>query len=351
MAGQPKPAFYGAVLVVVIALVAFAVYRADVFAPRADRPKDVDLTKNGDKGPTDPVTTGKEGAAEAPDAVGITTVKEYQFKPSERLPPVKGTAAYKAMNDNTVRFALNVWAGWAPIVYANNGFAPGKEWTTPDGEKFKVELVLMDNPIEMRDSYAAGDVHIGWGTLDMVPLFVDSFVDSAGKPRDSRVMPRIYQQVDWSNGGDGIVCRDTIKTVADLRGKSVALAENSPSHYFLLNMLVAGGIQPGEVTMQFTGNAFEAATAFNSDRKISAAVTWAPDIYNLEKVKGNRLLVTTQTANKLIADVWFARADFAKDHPGICEGLVRGIFDGMDALKTEANRKTAADLMAAGGMP
>ena len=32
------------------------------------------------------------------------------------------------------------------------------------------------------------------------------------------------------------------------------------------------------------------------------------------------MLVTTQTANKLIADVWFARADFAKDHPGIIEG-------------------------------
>ena len=40
-------------------------------------------------------------------------------------------------------------------------------------------------------------------------------------------------------------------------------------------------------------------------------MSWAPDIYNLEKVKGNHLLVTTSTANKLIADVWFARADFA----------------------------------------
>ncbi len=45
------------------------------------------------------------------------------------------------------------------------------------------------------------------------------------------------------------------------------------------------------------------------------------------------MLVNTQTANKLIADIWFARADFAKDHPGIIEALVRGIFDGMDELK------------------
>ena len=42
------------------------------------------------------------------------------------------------------------------------------------------------------------------------------------------------------------------------------------------------------------------------------------------------MLVTTAQANKLIADVWFARADFAQDHPDIIEGLVRGIFDAME---------------------
>ncbi len=41
-------------------------------------------------------------------------------------------------------------------------------------------------------------------------------------------------------------------------------------------------------------------------------------------------MVTTATANKLIADVWFARADFAKDNPDIMEGSSRGIFDAMD---------------------
>src|SRR5207248_5160717 len=132
------------------------------------------------------------------------------------------------------------------------------------------------------------------------------FVDKSGKPKDSRIMPRVYQQVDWSNGGDGIVVRENIKTVADLRGKRIALAENSPSHYFLLNMLVAGGLQPSEVKLVGTTTAFEAAAAFNANRDIAAAVSWAPDIYNLSKVRGNRLLVSTSTANKLIADVWFA---------------------------------------------
>jgi ABC-type nitrate/sulfonate/bicarbonate transport system substrate-binding protein len=92
-------------------------------------------------------------------------------------------------------------------------------------------------------------------------------------------------------------------------------------------------VQPAEVEFKFTQDAFRRRPAFNADKRLAAVVSWAPDIYNLEKVKGNKVLVTTSTANKLIADVWFARADFAKDNPDITEGLTRGIFDAMTDLK------------------
>jgi NitT/TauT family transport system substrate-binding protein len=126
------------------------------------------------------------------------------------------------------------------------------------------------------------------------------------------------------------------------------MAQNSPSQFFALNMLVAGGLQPSDVQMVYVNTAFEAAAAFNSDKSISGAVSWAPDIYNLAAARGNRMLVTTQTANRLIADVWFARADFAKDHPDKIEGIARGIFDAMEALKAEPARQRAAKLMADG---
>ncbi len=335
MAGQPKAAFYVVLALVVVGLVGLAIYNMDVVAPKAVQP-------GGPDEQIDPAELGQ--VAEAADADSVTTVKEYSFVPSETLPPVKGTSAYQPMQDNTVRFALNVWAGWAPIIFANEGFAPGKIWKTPDGQEFKVALVLIDNPVAMRDAYAAGEIHIGWGTLDMVPLFVDSFV----KAGDTRVMPRIFQQVDWSNGGDGIVVRGDIKTVSDLRGRSLVLAQNSPSQYFALNMLVASGVQPSEVNMIYTNDAFEAARAFEVKKDIAGAVSWAPDIYNLAEIQGNRMLVTTATANKLIADVWFARADFANDHNGIIESLVRGIFDAMEQLKSADNKTKCAKLMGDG---
>ena len=339
MAGQPKTPFYLVLAVVVAGLVAFAMHRSDILAPKGKAPvkETIDAGQLGQK-------------AESPDTAGpsLTTVKEYAFKPTERLPEIKGISAYKPMEENTVRFALNVWAGWGPIILANNGFKPGKVWKTPDGKEFRVELVLIDDPAAMIGAYVSGQVHIGWGTLDMIPLFIDGMVDKTGKPKDSRVMPRIFQQIDWSNGGDGIVVRENVKTVADLRDKKLVLAQNSPSQYFALNMLVAGGVQPSEVNMIFTNTAFEAAAAFAANKGIAGAVSWSPDIYNLAKTKGNRMLVNTQTANKLIADVWFTRADFAKDQPDILEALVRGIFDAMEELKKPDRKDACAKLMAAG---
>ncbi len=347
MSGQPKGSFWVAVWLVILALAGFAAWKWGIFDGAGGNRAGGDRQVAG--GDADgPVGDGVETLTEAPDETVPTTVQEYAFKPFDRLPPVTGISGYKPLADDTVRFALNVWAGWAPIIYANEGFKAGKVWQTPDGKPFKVELVLIDNPVTMRDAYAAGEVHIGWATLDMVPLFLEGLVDGQGKPKDSRAMPRIYQQVDFSNGGDGIVVREEIKTVRDLAGKKLVLAQNSPSQFFALNMLVAGGLQPADVDMIYTDDAFQAAAAFNANKDLAGCVSWAPDIYNLEKAKGNRMLVTTQTANRLIADVWFSRADFAKDHPDKIEALVRGIFDAMEELKTEGAKAKAATLMADG---
>ena len=133
MAGQPKAPFYFAVFVVVAALVGFAAYRAMRPAGQGGEanPHGPDIAIPGAGGGGG--GGGRRRKAEAHDTASITTVKEYKYKPSERLPAVKGTAAYKPMQNNTVRFALNVWAGWAPIIHANNGFKAAKAWKGADG--------------------------------------------------------------------------------------------------------------------------------------------------------------------------------------------------------------------------
>lgn len=285
----------------------------------------------------------KDKPAEDPKGKPITTVDKYEYMPAESLPPVKGTSAYTLDKANpVVEFPINVWIGWAPIIAANGGTEPNKESVFAKKYGFQVHLSIIDDPIKARDAFAAGKSHILWGTLDMMALFAPEL------SKDSRTSLRIFQQIDWSNGGDGVVARNGIKTINDLKpagGKKrkIALAQQSPSHYYLLSLLYYAGIDPNEVELKFTGDAFQAAAAFASDTTIDACVSWSPDIYKLSEMKDCKLISSTKDAKRLIADVWAARADFANDHPEIIEGLVRGILDGMDMIKKD--KKSVAKLV------
>jgi len=337
MADKVGPTRLGKIVILlfVVALVVAAGYFfRDLIAPSGRGAGDVDLDKFRDQA----------GAIEAPDAQGITTVSEYAYVAAERLPAVKGVSGYAWDEDEkVVQFPINVWIGWLPIVAANHGFKPNEESIFFRDYGFKVNLKLIDDPVVARDAFAAGESHALWGTLDMMVLFAPELM------KDSRTAPRIVQQIDWSNGGDGIVVRGAIQSARDLRGKTVVYAQNSPSQYFINNLLLNAGIQPSEVNHKYTATAFEAAAAFVADKSIDACVSWAPDIYNIpDRVPGTRILTTTGEANKLIADVWAVRADFAKDHPEIVQGLVEGIFKGMEQLGDDTFKARAFVWMAEG---
>ena len=266
---------------------------------------------------------------EAPDNKGVTTVSEYKYVPGDRLPAVKGVSQYKwDPNQKILRFSYNVWAGWLPVIAANHGTKPNPDSVFAKKYGFRVEMVLMDDPVVARDAFASGEVHTLWGTVDMMTLFAPELT------RDSRTSPRVMQQIDWSNGGDGIVVRNSIKSVSDLKGKTITLAQNSPSQYYLTSLLLSAGLRPSDIKFKYTATAFEAAAAFVADKSVDGCVSWAPDIYKIpERVAGTRILSSTSDANKLIADVYALRADFARDHPDVVEGLVAGIFEGMDMVK------------------
>mgnify|MGYP001597043013 CR=1 FL=1 len=326
-----------ALLLVILGLGLGALYKFGLLSDKAVG--GLIASKTIDKETLDKIRAGEETP---------TTAKNYNFVAKQSITEVKGVSNYQ-FKDNTVVFPINIWGGWAPIVAANNGFGPNKDSVFFKEYGFQVDLKLIDDPVAARDAFAAGQSHILWGTLDMIALF------APGLSRDSRTTPIVFQQIDWSNGGDGIVVRAHINEAKDLRGKTIVLAQNSPSHYYILSVLTDAGISPREVTFMFTATAFEAAKAFVDNEKIDACVSWAPDIYNVVDeryggkkggVAGARLLTTTRDASQLIADVWAARADFARDHRDIIKGLAAGIFKGYDLARKDPD-KTAA-LMAKG---
>src|SRR5438552_7425609 len=98
--------------------------------------------------------------SEAPDTKGVTTVSEYKYVPGDKLPAVKGVSQYKwDANQKILRFSYNVWAGWLPVIAANHGTTPHADSVFGKKYGFKVEMVLMDDPVVARDAFAAGEVH------------------------------------------------------------------------------------------------------------------------------------------------------------------------------------------------
>ncbi len=228
---------------------------------------------------------------------------------------MKGTSAYKPLQTATVRFALNVWAGWAPIIFANDGFKAARCGDLRDGQGFKVELILIDNPVAMRDAYATGDVHIGWATLDMVPLFMEGFVDSrqaARQPGDaahlsSRWTGPTAATASW-------FARASRHRVSPGCGQEAGFGSELAVALLRAEHVGPGRLQPSEVHLIFTDDAFQAAAAFNANKDIAGVVSWGPDIYNLEKGQGQQHAgyhAGGQQAHRRRV-VWLARADLPR---------------------------------------
>lgn len=265
------------------------------------------------------------------------------------IPAVSGVSDYtKSSKDGklVVEFPINVWPGWAPIIMANAGMEPSDQSVFAKKYGFYVKLSIVDDPVKARDLFASGQSHVLWGTLDMIALFAPELA------KDSRTIPVVCQQVDWSAGGDGIVARGELHSINDFRNtggkrKKVVLAQNSPSHYLIMSLLVDAGIDPNDIDFKWAADAPSAAKIFLADSSFDAFVGWSPDIYNItDKLKGTRLVVTTSTANHLIADVWAVRNDFFRDNPNIVRGLVQGIFDGMDMVRNDPKKAASALSMA-----
>src|SRR5438477_5876031 len=327
--------------ILLLAVVGFGVYRWwDKIAPQS-RPQNqsIDVARVKQE-----IERAKATPTDIPLLIGTNAASLVQ---RSGIPAVTGVSDYAKPNKEgklVVQFPINIWPGWAPIIVANNGLEPNESSVFYKKYGFYLKLAIVDDPVKARDLFASGHSHVLWGTLDMIALFAPELV------KDSRTVPVVCQQIDFSAGGDGMVARGEIHSINDLRmqngkRKKVVLAQNSPSHYLIMSLLIDAGIDPGDVDFKWAADAPSAAKIFVQDTSFDAFVGWSPDIYVVtEKLKGTRLVVTTGTANHLIADVWAVRNDFYRDHPDIVSGLVRGIFDGMDQVRKDP--KTAAKALA-----
>ena len=241
------------------------------------------------------------------------------------------------VDGDPIRVGVVTWGGYAGGQYFNGGFKPSDASRFRSEYGIDVEFVLNDDVPASLNAFKNGDIDVHWYTIDAMPTIMPELGDFD---------PVVLWQSDWSRGGDAIVVKRGINSVADLKGKSVAVAELTPSHTFLLYLLEAGGLTVDDIRIQGVPSAIDAAAAFKSGN-VDAAVVWSPDDeLSVRAVSGAKVLESTRSASNIIADVFFAKRSYVEANREKLEKLYEGWMRGAAEINaSDANKREAARII------
>lgn len=130
---------------------------------------------------------------------------------------------------------------------------------------------------------------------------------------------------DNSAGNDAILARPGVKSLKDLKGRTVALEEFSISHFLLVTGLATAGMKPSDVRI-VNMSAGDAAAAFISGR-VDAATVWNPWVSKIEHSGKGRALFTSREIPGLVPDLLVAREKSLAAHRKDFVGMVKAWYD------------------------
>ncbi len=251
------------------------------------------------------------------------------------------SSSSSSSNSDAIRIGVVTWGGYAGGQYFNEGFAASSASRFSKEYGIDVEFVLNDDVDASLNAWKAGDIDLHWYTIDAFPTIL---------PGLEAFDPVALFQADWSRGGDAIVARRGIQSVADLKGKKIAVAELTPSHSFLIWLLDAGGLSIDDVEIVKQASAIDAAAAFKS-QQVDAAVVWSPDDEQcIRSVPGSRVLESTRSASNIIADFFFAKREYVNANRDKLQKLYEGWMRGAAEINSSASAKSKAGKILAEGL-
>ena len=251
----------------------------------------------------------------------------------------------------TSNLPIITWGADIGTIYANGNVLK----TTPNsifGKKgLSYRLTREDNFRTQLENYIQGDTPFLRGTLGMINSASDLL---SGNPD---LTPVVFYQLSWSTGGDALVVKDGIQTAKDLKGKTVAIQAYGPHVDYLGRVLKDAGLSFSDIKVKWlpdlTGTD-DTPMAALYEQDIDAAFVIIPDALALtsggntgsgaeDSVQGARILMSTKTANRVIADVYAVRADYYKKHQGEIGKLTQALMASAEAVKgIVSSRKTDA---------
>lgn len=280
-------------------------------------------------------------------APGIASAVSYVDSPalgkviSAKMGPVRSAKA--------VRVPLITWGGDIATILAN-----GNSDKTASGGIFaekglSLQLVWEDDFKKQVEAYIKGESPYLRGTMGMINMAAEAV------SRDPSTAPVIVYQMTWSNGGDCLVVKSGIKTARDLKGKTIALQAYGPHVDYMAKILNDAGLTMKDVkikwTPDLTGTENSPAEALY-DNNIDAAFVIIPDGLALTSggtvgtgsegsVKGAKIMLSTKTANRIIADVYAVRKDWFEANRGEVEKFVHGLMLAEQQLKKLIREKNS----------
>ncbi|WP_199245235.1 ABC transporter substrate-binding protein [[Phormidium] sp. ETS-05] len=149
---------------------------------------------------------------------------------------------------------------------------------------------------------------------------------------------------DNSFGGDGILARKSIKSIADFKGKKIAVEEASVSHFFLLQVLAKEGLGVKDFTLVNAGP--DAAAAAYQSGQIDIAVTYAPYLAKANTAQPDgRIIFDSSQMPTAISDLYVFDPKFTAENPEAVQAFVAGVLEGVEFFKT--NRPEGLKIAAA----
>jgi NitT/TauT family transport system substrate-binding protein len=240
--------------------------------------------------------------------------------------PVMDAATARA---DTVKIAHSTWVGYGPLYIARDMGLFKKHGVD-------VELIVMEDPKERFPTLMADKIQMIASTVDTGLLYLK-------KPNDFQYVLAI----DDSNGGDGIVAVKDIATIADLKGRKVAVNEGSVSEFYLNVLLAKAGLQESDLnTVNMTAG--DAGGAFVAKR-VDAAVTWEPWLTKGKATDFGHLLVDSSTTPGLITDVIIVKTSWANAHKKDVEGIARSWNEAVAYYRSNPDESIAIMAKGVGG--
>ena len=242
------------------------------------------------------------------------------------------------------------WGGDVPGFYANGGLTTAKG-SIYDNLGLDLKFTNGDDFVAQVRNYLKGETPFLRGTMGMIALASDTL------GADPRTKPVVFLQLTWS-AGDHMVSRGTLKTLNDLKGKTIALQDGGPHVGMLDDILRAAQLSYDDVKIVFTPDLTGPngpAAKFRADPSVDACLVISPDMIGLTggldsagsgaegTVKDAKVLVSTAQMSRSIADVWACRKDYFDAHRDTVEKFAAGYLDGVNHVIDLRKRYDAGD--------